>query len=103
MFVGANSIIAIKFLPDCLLGKNDIAIRNYICLFFDNPKIESFTLSNFKENSFCEKFATRDSLKTYLHKKCINHQNITEQTLVTAEKELFKAFPQCFINYRCIP
>lgn len=43
MFVGANasgksnSIIAIKFLLDCLLGKNDIDISNYICLFSGNP------------------------------------------------------------------
>lgn len=43
MFVGANasgksnSLIAIKFLLDCLLGKNDIDISNYICLFSDNP------------------------------------------------------------------
>lgn len=43
MFVGANasgksnSIIAIKFLLDCLLGKSDIAIDSYVCLFSDNP------------------------------------------------------------------
>ena len=43
MFVGANasgksnSIIAIKFLLDCLLGKNDISLDSYICLFSNNP------------------------------------------------------------------
>lgn len=43
MFVGANasgksnSIIAIKFLLDCLLGKNDMALDSYICLFSNNP------------------------------------------------------------------
>lgn len=43
MFVGANasgksnSIIAIKFLLDCLLGNQDINISNYICLFSNNP------------------------------------------------------------------
>lgn len=43
MFVGANasgksnSIIAIKFLLDCLFGKNDIALNSYICLFSKNP------------------------------------------------------------------
>lgn len=43
MFVGANasgksnSIIAIKFLLDCLLGKSDIALESYICLFSGNP------------------------------------------------------------------
>ncbi|MBQ9986678.1 MAG: AAA family ATPase [Oscillospiraceae bacterium] len=43
MFVGANasgksnSIIAVKFLLDCLLGKNDVAMDNYICLFSKDP------------------------------------------------------------------
>ncbi len=43
MFVGANasgksnSLIAIKFLLDCLLGKSDINIGSYICLFSKNP------------------------------------------------------------------
>lgn len=43
MFVGANasgksnSIIAIKLLLDCLLGKNDISLESYICLFSNNP------------------------------------------------------------------
>ncbi len=43
MFVGANasgksnSILAIKFLLDCVLGKNDINMETYICLFSNNP------------------------------------------------------------------
>lgn len=43
MFVGANasgksnSIIAIKLLLDCLLGKNNITLDSYICLFSNNP------------------------------------------------------------------
>lgn len=43
MFVGANasgksnSILAIKFLLDCMFGKNDINMDAYICLFSDNP------------------------------------------------------------------
>lgn len=43
MFVGANasgksnSIIAIKFLLDCLFGKNDVNIESYTCLFSNNP------------------------------------------------------------------
>ncbi len=55
MFVGANasgksnSIIAIKFLLDCLLGKNDIALDSYICLFSNNPIMTlkySFVIDN---------------------------------------------------------
>lgn len=43
MFVGANAsgksnaIAAIKFLLDCLLGKSDVNIESYICLFSGNP------------------------------------------------------------------
>lgn len=43
MFVGANasgksnSIIAIKFLLDCLFGKNEMNIDAYVCMFSDNP------------------------------------------------------------------
>ena len=43
LFVGANasgksnSIIAIKFLLDCLLGKSDVSLDSYICLFSYNP------------------------------------------------------------------
>lgn len=43
MFVGANasgksnSIIAIKLLLDCLLGKNDMVLESYICLFSNDP------------------------------------------------------------------
>lgn len=43
MFVGANasgksnSILAIKFLLDCLLGKIDVNMDTYICLFSNDP------------------------------------------------------------------
>lgn len=43
MFVGANasgktnSILAIKFLLDCMFGKNNVNMDNYICLFTKNP------------------------------------------------------------------
>lgn len=43
MFVGANasgksnSIIAIKFLLDCLFGKSAVNIESYTCLFSNNP------------------------------------------------------------------
>lgn len=43
MFVGANasgksnSIIAIKFLLDCLFGKNEMNIDAYVCMFSNNP------------------------------------------------------------------
>lgn len=43
MFVGANasgktnSVLAIKFLLDCMFGKNNVNMDNYICLFTKNP------------------------------------------------------------------
>ena len=46
MFVGANAsgksngIIAIKFLLDCLLGKSDVNMDAYICIFSGNPVMD---------------------------------------------------------------
>lgn len=43
LFVGANasgksnSVLALKFLLDCVLGKVDVNIANYICLFSKSP------------------------------------------------------------------
>ena len=43
MFVGANAsgksnaILAIKFLLDCLFGKNEVNIDSYVCLFSQDP------------------------------------------------------------------
>ncbi len=67
-------------------------------LLLSYPSIESFTLSNFCEDSFSEKFKIGDDLKSFLHEKNINHQNITEDTLVAATNELFKAFSVMGIN-----
>ena len=61
-------------------------------LLISYPSIESFTLSNFYKNSFFESFKIGDDLKTFLHEKNINHQNITEDTLVAATEELLKSF-----------
>ena len=69
--------------------------KNYLrqgLLLLSYPSIESFTLSNFYEDSFSEKFRIGNDLKAFLHEKNINHQDITEGTLVSATKELFKAF-----------
>ncbi len=75
--------------------------KNYLrqgLLLLSYPSIESFTLSNFHKESFSEKFKTGNDLKSFLHEKNINHQNITENTLVTATEELFKAFSVIDIN-----
>ena len=43
MLVGANAsgksnlLHAVKFLLDCLFGKNDVSMRNYVCLFSVDP------------------------------------------------------------------
>lgn len=69
--------------------------KNYLrqgLLLLSYPSIESFTLSNFQKDSFNTKFKTGDNLKTYLHEKKLNHQNISDETLVAATEELFKAF-----------
>lgn len=69
-------------------------------LLFSYPSIESFTLSNFQEDSFYNKFSTGTELKSYLHEHKINHKNIDENTLILATEELFKAFSSMNIkNY----
>ena len=43
MFVGANAsgksnaLLAVKFLLDCLFGKNNVYMDSYICMFSKNP------------------------------------------------------------------
>lgn len=69
--------------------------KNYLrqgLLLLSYPSIESFTLSNFYKDSFSEKFKLGDDLKHFLHDSNINHQKITEDTLIIATKELFKSF-----------
>lgn len=69
--------------------------KNYLrqgLLLLSYPSIESFTLSNFHKNSFSEKFKLGDDLKSFLHEKNINHQKITEDTLILATEELLNAF-----------
>lgn len=75
--------------------------KNYLrqgLLLLSYPSIESFTLSNFSKDSFSEKFKVGDDLKTFLHEKNINHQNITDETFVSATEELFKAFSDMDID-----
>ncbi len=69
--------------------------KNYLrqgLLLLSYPSIESFTLSNFHKNSFSEKFRIGDDLKRFLHEENINHQKITEDTLILATEELLNAF-----------
>lgn len=55
------------------------------------PAIESFTLSNFEHHVFEERKETGKELKQYLHSRHINHQNITEESLMCAVRELWEA------------
>ena len=61
-------------------------------LLLSYPSIESFTLSNFRTDSFKLKFNFGGELKQYLHLQKINQDNISEETLVFAIKELLNAF-----------
>lgn len=60
-------------------------------LLLSYPSIESFTLSNFQRDSFSRKFRIGDDLKHFIHESKMNHQNITENTLLAATEELFNA------------
>ena len=67
-------------------------------LLLSYPSIESFTLSNFRNQTFNKKFETGNELKQYIHNQKINHQRITEETLIKATEELLKAFEVMEIN-----
>ena len=82
MFVGANasgksnSIIAIKILLDCLLGKNDIALDSYICLFSGNPVMTlkyNFLIDN---NDIEYKFSYQSVDKKINEDLILNGENI---------------------------
>ncbi len=60
-------------------------------LLLSYPAIESFTLSNFEHHVFRENKETGKELKQYLHSRHINHQNITEESLMCAVRELWEA------------
>lgn len=60
-------------------------------LLLSYPAIESFTLSNFEPHVFEERKETGKELKQYLHSRHINHQNITEESLMCAVRELWEA------------
>lgn len=60
-------------------------------LLLSYPAIESFTLSNFEHHVFEERKETGKELKQYLHSRHINHQNITEESLMCAVRELWEA------------
>ena len=60
-------------------------------LLLSYPSIESFTLSNFQSNSFCQRFDLGDTLKTYLESRKINHARINATTLTMAIQEMIDA------------
>ena len=60
-------------------------------LLLSYPSIESFTLSNFETNSFCQQFDLGDTLKSYLESKKINHNRINITTLTMAIQEMMDA------------
>lgn len=60
-------------------------------LLLSYPAIESFTLSNFEQHVFEKRKQTGKELKQYLHSRHINHQNISEDSLMCAVRELWEA------------
>lgn len=56
------------------------------------PSLESFTFSNFVDNSFIYEIKNGDELKKYLNDCNINQSKINEKTLINAANEMIKAF-----------
>jgi len=63
-------------------------------LLLSYPSIESFTVSNFEEQSFNKAFAIGQDVKQYAHQMNYNHQKISEETLLHAAKELLSALQE---------
>ena len=63
-------------------------------LLLSYPSIESFTISNFEEQSFHKEFAIGQDVKQYAHQMNYNHQKISEETLLHAVKELLVALQE---------
>ena len=81
-----------------LANSRDNGIDRQGLLLLSYHSIESFTLSNFRKDSFLNKFKTGDDLKTYLHKNKINHQRIDDNTLAAATCEMLNAFSRMDIK-----
>ena len=60
-------------------------------LLLSYPSIESFTVSNFEKHCFNKSFDTGHSVKIYAHNQNLNHQKISEDTLLFAVNELLDA------------
>ena len=60
-------------------------------LLLSYPSVESFTVSNFEEQSFHKAFAIGQDVKQYAHQMNYNHQRTSEETLLHAAKELLLA------------
>ena len=71
--------------------ENDNFLRQGL-LLLNYPSIESFTLSNFKNDSFLCKIDTGDNLKAKLESDKINQSHISEETLLAATNEMLNAF-----------
>ena len=67
-------------------------------LLFSYPSIESFTVSNFKDNTFDLRFDTGHSVKVFTSEQNINHQKISESSLIHAVEELADSIKQIGIS-----
>lgn len=81
----------LKNMLSVLVNSRDNGFERQGMLLLSYPSIESFTLSNFADQSFSHQFETGNRLKQYLQECKINHSHITEDTLKHAVRELFKA------------
>lgn len=67
-------------------------------LLFSYPSIESFTVSNYIDNTLELKFDTGHSLKIYTSEQSINHQKICENSLIHATEELLHSIEQIGVS-----
>ncbi len=67
-------------------------------LLLSYPSVEAFTLSNFTDDTYKQGFQTGNLLKKHLQDCGINHNRISEDTLINATKELLSSLNKIEID-----
>lgn len=84
----------IKNMLSVLVNSRDNEFDRQGILLLSYPSVEAFTLSNFVDESFRQKFRTGSCMKQYLQTCKINQSHITEDTLKHAVKEMLDAMTE---------
>lgn len=95
-----NTDIIKELLSTLRNPRDSVDYERHGLLLLSYPSIETYTASNFIPNTYTEKAATGKELKFSLNEKKILQQNISEESIQMATKELFKALKSFDIEFK---